>query len=65
MDVILLKPVEPLGPESLVRLRLRSGEDLVARVAGESPCRMGDEVGVRVALGEGLCFRASDGARLA
>ncbi|MFA6168087.1 MAG: ABC transporter ATP-binding protein [Gemmatimonadaceae bacterium] len=57
--------VEPLGPESLVRLRLRSGEDLVARVAGEATCRTGDEVGVRVAPGEGLCFRAGDGARLA
>jgi multiple sugar transport system ATP-binding protein len=56
--------VEPLGPESLVRLRLRSGEDLVARVAGEAACRTGDEVGVRVAPGEGLCFRAGDGARL-
>jgi len=57
--------VEPLGPESLVRLRLRSGEDLVARVAGEAPCRTGDEVGVRVAPGAGLCFRADDGTRLA
>ncbi len=57
--------VEPLGPESLVRLRLRSGEDLVARVPGEAPCRMGDEVGVRVAPGAGLYFRAGDGARLA
>jgi multiple sugar transport system ATP-binding protein len=57
--------VEPLGPESLVRLRLKSGEDLVARVAGEATCRAGDEVGVRVAAGQGLCFRAADGARLA
>ncbi len=56
--------VEPLGPESLVRLRLRSGEDLVARVAGEAPWHVGDDVGVRVVPGEGLCFRASDGARL-
>ncbi|HEY3287170.1 MAG TPA: ABC transporter ATP-binding protein [Gemmatimonadaceae bacterium] len=56
--------VEPLGPESLVRLRLRSGEELVARVAGEARCRMGDEVGVRIAAGEGLFFRAADGARL-
>ncbi|MDP1892352.1 MAG: ABC transporter ATP-binding protein [Gemmatimonadaceae bacterium] len=61
----LVTLVEPLGPESLVRVRLRSGEDLVARVAGEAPCRTGDEVGVRVAPGEGLCFRAGDGARLA
>ena len=56
--------VEPLGPESLVRVRLRSGEELVARVAGEAPWRAGDEVGVRVAPGQGLCFRAGDGARL-
>ena len=56
--------VEPLGPESLVRLRLRSGEELVARVAGEAPWRTGDEVGVRVAAEHALCFRADDGARL-
>ncbi len=57
--------VEPLGPDALVRLRLRSGEDLVARVAGDAACGVGDEVGVRVAPGAGLCFRAGDGARLA
>ena len=57
--------VEPLGPESLVRLRLRSGEELVARVAGEAACCAGDAVGVRVAAGTGLFFRAADGARLA
>lgn len=56
--------VEPLGPESLVRVRLRSGEELVARVAGEATCKAGDEVGVRVAPGAGLLFRAVDGARL-
>jgi multiple sugar transport system ATP-binding protein len=56
--------VEPLGPESLVRLKLRSGDVVVARVAGEATCRMGDDVGVRVATGEGLCFRAGDGSRL-
>ncbi len=57
--------VEPLGPESLVRVRLQGGEDLVARVAGEAAWRMGDAVGVRVVPGQGLCFRAADGARLA
>ncbi len=57
--------VEPLGPESLVRLRLRSGEELVAREAGEASCRAGDETGVRVTAGEALFFRAADGARLA
>ncbi|MDQ8154390.1 MAG: ATP-binding cassette domain-containing protein [Gemmatimonadota bacterium] len=56
--------VEPLGPESLVRVRLASGEELVARVAGEAPWRAGDAVGVRVAAGQGLCFRAGDGSRL-
>jgi multiple sugar transport system ATP-binding protein len=56
--------VEPLGPESLVRLRLGSGEELVARVAGEAPWQAGDSVGVRVASGQGLCFRAGDGSRL-
>jgi hypothetical protein len=56
--------VEPLGPESLVRLRLRSGDVVVARVPGEATCRIGDDVGVRVATGEGLCFRAGDGSRL-
>jgi multiple sugar transport system ATP-binding protein len=56
--------VEPLGPESLIRVRLTSGEELVARVAGEATCRVGDEIGVRVAPGQGLCFRAADGARL-
>lgn len=56
--------VEPLGPESLVRLRLKSSEELVARVPGEAPWHAGDDVGVRVSAGQGLCFRASDGTRL-
>jgi multiple sugar transport system ATP-binding protein len=56
--------VEALGPESLVRLRLASGEELVARVGGESASRMGDEVGVSVMAGQGLLFRADDGTRL-
>ena len=60
----LVTLVEPLGPESLVRLRLDSGEELVARVAGEATCRLGDRIGVRVAAGQGLFFRASDGSRL-
>jgi ABC-type sugar transport system ATPase subunit len=57
--------VEPLGSESLVRVRLTSGEHLVARIAGEAAWHVGDAVGVRVAPGQGLCFRAVDGARLA
>jgi ABC-type sugar transport system ATPase subunit len=56
--------VEPLGPESLVRLRLSNGEELTARVVGESSCRAGDATGVRVASGAGLVFRASNGARV-
>ncbi|MHB1312108.1 MAG: ABC transporter ATP-binding protein [Gemmatimonadaceae bacterium] len=56
--------VEALGPESLVRLRLPSGEELVARVGGETTSRMGDEVGVSVVAGQGLLFRAGDGRRL-
>ena len=56
--------VEALGPESLVRLRLASGEELVARVGGETACRVGDDVGVSVVAGQGLLFRAGDGTRL-
>ena len=56
--------VEPLGPESLVRMRLASGEELVARCAGEAPWHIGDHVRVGVAEGRGLCYRASDGSRL-
>jgi ABC-type sugar transport system ATPase subunit len=56
--------VEALGPESLLRLRLASGEELVARVAGETSSRNGDQVGVSVAAGQGLLFRAGDGQRL-
>ena len=56
--------VEALGPESLVRLRLASGEVLVARIGGETANRMGDEVGVLVVAGQGMLFRAGDGQRL-
>ena len=53
--------VEPLGPETHVRVRFERGEEGVARVAGNTAYAVGDTVQVRVAAGEGLVYRADDG----
>ena len=57
--------VEPLGPETHVRVRLAGGEEAVARVDGDTTFSIGETVGVQVAEGKVLVYRADDGTLVA
>ena len=51
--------VEPLGPESIIHLRLDSGTDLVARVGGAAAATPGTSVGLEVEAEHALVFDAA------
>jgi multiple sugar transport system ATP-binding protein len=53
--------VEPLGPETHVRLRLAGGEEAIARVGGDATLSVGEAVRVRVVDASALVYRADDG----
>jgi len=48
--------LEPLGPETLVHVRLPDGEEPVVRVAGTTPLAIGDRVEVRVDAPHALVY---------
>ncbi len=48
--------VEPLGPETLVHVRLHSGEEPVVRLAGSSDLALADRVGLAVDAARALVF---------
>lgn len=51
--------IEPLGPETLVHVRLSSGEEPIARVAGAFDGAVGSRVGVRVDAPQALVYDIS------
>ncbi|MFN8667112.1 MAG: sn-glycerol-3-phosphate ABC transporter ATP-binding protein UgpC [Gemmatimonadaceae bacterium] len=51
--------VEPLGPETIVHVRLAAGEDATLRMAGGRPPEIGDVVGVTLRSSEALVFDAA------
>jgi multiple sugar transport system ATP-binding protein len=57
--------VEPLGPETHVRVRLGGGEEAIARVGGDAVFTVGESVRLRVAEESALVYRADDGTLVA
>jgi multiple sugar transport system ATP-binding protein len=57
--------VEPLGPETHVRMRLAGGEEAMARVSGDATFAVGESVRARVAEGSALVYRSDDGTLVA
>jgi multiple sugar transport system ATP-binding protein len=57
--------VEPLGPETHVRVRFGGGEEAIARVGGDARFVIGESVRARVADGGALVYREGDGTLVA